>query len=99
MGPEVAQRLLDHTFAAYEISQNTYIAQPPQGAEQAAYRQSDYLVSGSRYALHLHPALGTHEEDFYIGVRLAQSSCYAHGREDVASRAATAYYDSEFFHI
>ncbi len=74
-----------------EINHYANVLQTPQRAYQSAYRQSFYVVASFWYACHLHPAVGTDEEYFSLGVFCPQGVCYTDGREDMTSRASSAY--------
>ena len=66
-------------------------------ALQSDNRQSYDLVARCRYLFHLHLAFSAHEQDFAVGVEFLHLVGNGYGREDVPSRTASAYDDSQCF--
>ena len=53
-------------------------------------RQAHNPVAGLWHLLHLHSALGAHEENLGLGIQLLELAGNGDGREDVPSRSAAA---------
>lgn len=63
---------------------------------EAFDRQSLYLITGSRYTLHLHAAFSSDEEYLRLRVFCLYSVGNGNGRKDVSTGSSATYYDSQF---
>ena len=93
---EVLQDFPCHPHTSDHLERQGQIAQS-QLALKSCNREADYFITGCRHFLHLHPSLGSYKQDLSFRIQFLQLSCDGKGREDVASRSASADYRLYFF--